>query len=212
MLSIKSCAAIIYSKYPAKNIKLLRQIGVPKSRIALTLRHWPCTVIGSPTIFEKAVKEVRELGFKPKTTFFIVALRAKVLPKSLWEEKVDLFKKWGWSEDVLVSAFLKYPWCMLASVDKIETVMKYFVNHMGWDSLVVAKNPILIMLSLEKRIIPRASVLQFLESRGLIKEGNTWISPFKATEKVFLERFVHCFEEESSQLLKLYKENRSIPT
>ena len=155
--------------------------------------------------------EVKELGFDPKTTLFFVALRAKINRKSHWEKKINVYKKWGWSDEIIASAFLKYPWCMLASVEKIEAVMKFFVNDMGWESNVLAKHPMLVMVSLEKRVIPRAFVLKFLQSKGLIKDAKL-AAPFKVSEDVFLKRFVTCFEEEASQLLKLYEEKRDVST
>ncbi|RHN72304.1 putative transcription regulator mTERF family [Medicago truncatula] len=170
-------------------------------------RHTATTM--NPPRFEKAVVEVKELGFKPETTFFIVALRAKINRKFLWERKIDVYKKWGWSEESFVSAFLKYPWCMLASVNKIEATMNFFVDHMGWNPIVLAKHPILLLLSLEKRVIPRAFVLKFLESKGLIKDAKL-AAAFKVSEDVFLKRFVTCYEEEASQLLKLYEEKKDV--
>ncbi|KAJ1414240.1 Transcription termination factor, mitochondrial/chloroplastic [Sesbania bispinosa] len=210
MLCIKACASIMYSKNPAQNIPLLLENGVPESKIDFMLQNWSYMVIVDPAIFKKAVEEVKELGFNPSTVIFIVAVRAKLMRKSLWERKIDLYKKWGWSQEVFLSTFVRYPWCMMASEEKIEAVMEFWVNHMGWESLMLAKHPQILCLSLEKRVIPRAFVLQFLQSRGLIKDAKM-ATPFKVSEKLFLQKFVNCFKEEASQLLKLYEEKRDLP-
>ncbi|WJX26992.1 hypothetical protein P8452_15855 [Trifolium repens] len=157
----------------------------------------------------KVVMELKGWGFDPKTTFFITALCAKSLTSD-WQRKVGMYKKWGWSKEDIVSAFLKYPWCMLASLEKIEAVMGFFVKEIGWESTLLAKDPILITLSLERRIVPRAFVLKFLESKGLIEDAKL-AEPFEVTEKEFLKNFVDCFKEEASQLLKLYEENKDTP-
>jgi mTERF domain-containing protein len=206
---LKHCDRMIFSKNPFQNIQLLIQNGVPESKMVILLRNWYPIVAENPLFLNKAVMEVKELGFNPKSTVFIVALRAKVNSKSLWERKIDVFKKWGWSEENVVSAFVKHPWCMLSSVEKIEEVMKFFVNEMGWDSLVLAKYPVLFLHSLEKRVIPRAFVLKFLESKGLIKNAKL-AEPFKVTESVFLKRYVTCYKEEASQLLKLYEDKKNV--
>jgi len=207
--ALKSCSCFLYSKYPSHNIQFLLQNGVPESKVVILFRNWYSIFAEKPPRFEKALMEVNELGFDPKTTVFIVALRAKINKKLLWERKIDVYKKWGWSEESFVSAFLKYPWCMLASVNKIEAAMKFFVDHMGWKPNVLAKHPILLLLSLEKRVIPRASVLKFLESKGLIKDAKL-AGPFQLSECLFLKKFVNCFEEEASQLLKLYEEKKDV--
>ncbi|XP_057432932.1 uncharacterized protein LOC130725746 [Lotus japonicus] len=208
--SIKYCPCLIYSKLPSINVQMLLENGVPESKVALILRRWGHIVSEHHPIIKKAVEEVKRLGFNPASTFFIVAVIAKMMNDSLWQRKTDLYKKWGWSEEVIVSAFVRHPWCMQASEKKIESVMEFWVNHMGWDSLVLAKQPILLTLSLEKRVIPRAFVLQFLQSRGLIKDAKS-PTTFKLTDDMFLQKFVNCFEDEASQLLKLYEEKKNQP-
>ncbi|GAU42722.1 hypothetical protein TSUD_382580 [Trifolium subterraneum] len=200
---------MIFSKKPFQNIQLLIENGVPESNMVILLRNWYAILGENPLFLNRAVVEVKELGFNPKSTVFMVALRAKVNNKSLWGRKIDVYKKWGWSEENVVSAFVKYPWCMLSSVAKIESVMKFFVNEMGWDSVVLAKYPVLFLYSLEKRVIPRAFVLQFLESKGLIMDAKLG-TPYKLSESVFLERYVTCFKEEASQLLKLYEDKKDV--
>ncbi|CAJ2658604.1 unnamed protein product [Trifolium pratense] len=99
---------MIFSKNPLQNIQLLIQNGVPESKVVL--RNWYPILAENPLFFNRVVVEVKELGFNPKSTVFIVALRAKVNNKSLWGRKIDVFKKWGWSEENVVSAFVKHPW------------------------------------------------------------------------------------------------------
>ncbi|XP_058764906.1 uncharacterized protein LOC131638367 [Vicia villosa] len=207
--SIKINPCFISSKTLSHNIQFLLQNGVPDSKVvSFLLRNWNNLLTQNPSLFKKVVVEVMELGFNPKTTFFTVALRAKIM-KPIWETKIHVYKKWGWSEENIGSAFVMYPWCMLASVDNIEASMNFFVNHMGWDSRVLAKNPILLLLSLEKRVIPRAFVLKFLESKGLIKDAKL-AAPFRVSEDLFLKRYVNRFKEESCQLLELYQEKKGV--
>ncbi|XP_057432931.1 uncharacterized protein LOC130725745 [Lotus japonicus] len=208
--SLKYCTCLIYSKHTSVNVQVLLENGVPESKIAFLLRSCAYSACEQPDNFKKAVEEIKEMGFKPNSTVFMVALSAKML-NAMWERKIALYKKWGWSEEVVVSAFARYPWCMLASEEKIDTMMEFLVNRMGWDSLVLSKTPILLLLSLEKRVVPRSFVLQFLQSRGLVKDVKS-ATPFRISEKKFLQKFVNCFEEEeAAQLLKLYEEKKCRP-
>ncbi|XP_031285812.1 uncharacterized protein LOC116144509 [Pistacia vera] len=95
---------------------------------------------------------------------------------------------------------------MVTSVDKIMGVMDHFVNKMGWEPSVIMKQYNLLTLSLEKRIIPRASVLQYLSSTGLLK-NNPYkeVASFRLPEETFLQRFVNCYDE-APWLMKLYRE------
>ncbi|CAI8590078.1 unnamed protein product [Vicia faba] len=127
----------------------------------------------------------------------------------MWKEKVDAFNKWGWSHEDVVQAFKRQPYCMLTSVDKINLVMDFWVKQLGWDALALAKQPSVFSLSLEKRIIPRASVVQFLLNNGLRSKKASLTSPFVVPEKSFLDRFIRDFKE-SAYLLKLYEEKREL--
>ncbi|RHN73219.1 putative transcription regulator mTERF family [Medicago truncatula] len=157
------------------------------------------------------VKELKDLGFHPSQSIFSVALIAKTyLSKSRWNEKVDVFKKWGWSDEDVREAFKKQPQCMLTSIDKINSVMNFWVNQLGWDALAIAKTPRVLGASLERRIIPRASVVEYLLKRGLHKKEASLTSPFIVIDKTFYDMYINRFKEESSYLLKLYEENLNL--
>ncbi|XP_025692492.1 uncharacterized protein [Arachis hypogaea] len=157
----------------------------------------------------KLVDEVKELGFDPSSVKFAIALLAKkTIRKSLWDAKVDILKSWGWSKETTSQAFWRNPLCMLSSKDKINEVMKLWVNQLGWDPLALAKIPWLFGYNLERRIIPRAFVLQYLLSRGLRNKNDNLSTPFYVSEELFFNKFVECFTEERSQLRKIYYEKK----
>jgi mTERF domain-containing protein len=156
------------------------------------------------------VEELKNFGFNPSKTTFGIALEAKLtVNKTLWEEKVDTFKKWGWSDEDVLEAFRKKPHCMLVSINKINLLMSFWVNQMGWDVLALVKGPSVFSNSLEKSIIPRASVVQFLLKKGLRKKDASLTCPFLVSEQLFLDMFIKPFKE-SSYLLKLYEEKLSL--
>ena len=84
--------------------------------------------------------------------------------------------------------------------------MDFLVNGMGVEASLIVKCPTLTSLSLEKRLIPRASVIQVLQSKGLVKKNMYLPRVFVYGEELFLQKFVTCYKEEASDLLKLYKE------
>jgi mTERF domain-containing protein len=92
----------------------------------------------------------------------------------------------------------------------MNAVMNFWVNHLGFDSLDLARAPGILQLSLEKRIIPRGLVVQFLNSKGLRQKDASIHTPFRVSEKLFLEKFVNRFAEHSSDLLKLYEEKMNL--
>ncbi|WJZ86937.1 hypothetical protein VitviT2T_006350 [Vitis vinifera] len=193
--------------YVASNMNALQEFGVPKSNIAGLLMYRPMAFMVNPNLFRKNLEEVKKMGFNPSQMKFVLAIQAmRAGGESCWERKIDIYKKWGWSEEEIRLAFTKSPWCMIYSEDKIMAKMDFFVNKMGRESSLIAHRPFLIGLSLEKRIIPRYSVVQVLLSKGLINKDISLVVLFESTEKTFLERFVNAYKEEAPQLIKLYQE------
>ncbi|CAJ2662024.1 unnamed protein product [Trifolium pratense] len=198
-LSAHPCERIV------ANINLLTDFGVCNSAIARLFKTRP-SIFGSTDLI-KSLEEVKGLGFDPSVINFGIALMAKKgMSEKLWDEKVDTFKKWGWSDEVVSRAFRSHPAVMLVSIDKINLVMSFWVNQLGWNSLAITKKPLVLSYSLQKRIIPRALVLQYLLMKGLRNKDASLVIPFTYTEDLFLNKFVFSFKEESDYLLKLYEE------
>ncbi|KAI9123188.1 hypothetical protein K1719_006077 [Acacia pycnantha] len=90
----------------------------------------------------KLADEVKAVGFNPLEIQFGVAMVVKMsISKSQWEAKVDVYRTWGWSEEAWLRAFRKQPHCMLASKDKINAVMSFWFNLLGWSSLFLVEDP-----------------------------------------------------------------------
>ncbi|RVW61785.1 hypothetical protein CK203_063339 [Vitis vinifera] len=84
--------------------------------------------------------------------------------------------------------------------------LDFLMNKMGWQREAVARVPLVLCYSLNKRVIPRCSVLQVLQSKGLLKEADFYLSSVLIPpEKVILARFVIKYEEQVPQLLSVYK-------
>ncbi|PNX96400.1 mTERF protein [Trifolium pratense] len=198
---------ILVNHFVPQNIKLLIENGVVDSNISNMLRVQSTVLSTNDNDFLKVVEELKDLGFNPSQSLFYVALIAKIkVTKTRWEEKVAAFKKWGWSDEDALEAFKKQPHCMLTSVDKINSVMSFWVNQLGWDARAIVKLPRVFGSSLERRIIPRAAVLQYILKKGFLKKKASLTTPFIVTDKSFLERYINRYKEESSYLLKLYEE------
>lgn len=81
---------------------------------------------------------------------------------------------------------------MDASETKIVSGFNFLVNKMGRQPSAVAQVPSVLMHSLEKRIIPRCSIIRVLLSKGLINEDTPIRSSSLVTSsnKRFSDTFV----------------------
>ncbi|XP_059632256.1 uncharacterized protein LOC132274909 isoform X2 [Cornus florida] len=163
--AFKRCPRIVeryHNDITFSNIEILRQHGVPDSNIVYFLTY-PSSL---NLKINEVVEDVKKMGFNPSKSQFVIAVRA-LMSKSTWKRKMEVYQKWGWSEEETMLAFTRNPSCMMISEEKIMAVLNFYVNTMGWESSLIAPRPKLLSLSLGKRIIPRCSVLQVLLSKAI---------------------------------------------
>ncbi|XP_028751977.1 uncharacterized protein LOC114711718 [Neltuma alba] len=188
------------------NIKVLRDVGVPQSSVFSLICRRANLVFMNQSMFGEYVKFVKETGIEPfKFAFGEALIIVTQMNKSTWESKLDVFEKLGWSRDVTLSAFRRFPRVMALSEKNIANTIKFFVDEMGLQLEDIARSPSILSFSLKLRIIPRWSVVKILKSMGLVKDNTSPISVIIANEQKFLESFVIKFQESVPQLLKLYR-------
>lgn len=191
-------------------LNILRDNGVPESNIPMLARCYPLTMMLTLGKFKKLVEELRAMGFVTSTSRFILAMNVLCLVSRVkWERKLDAYRDWGLSHEEILAAFRKYPYFMTASEYKIMEVMCLFVNKLGWEPSFIAKHPSLMLYSVEKTLIPRASVLEILVSRGLIEKSFRSYEFFQSPENKFLQKVISSYAE-STELLQLYREKQNL--
>ena len=94
---------------------------------------------------------------------------------------------------------------MITSEKKIKKVMHFLINKLNMDASVICRNPNLLMLSLEKRLIPRSSVLQLLISSGLLKEDINIIYYLSMSELQFVEKLVSKHKQVLPNIVKAHE-------
>ncbi|GLT53768.1 hypothetical protein SLA2020_270180 [Shorea laevis] len=195
----------------APNIELLRQLAVPQSTISVLVCKYASEAFAKHTRFVEAVHQVMDMGFNPSKMMFAVAIRVLLkMSKTRFESKFELYKRWGWSKDMALSAFKRYPICMSLSEEKITKAMDFLVNKMGLQSANIAIHPAALSFSLEKRIMPRFSVIQILVAKDLVKNDLSLSTILSPKECGFLEKFVIKFQDDIPQLLSVYQGKKDL--
>ncbi|MBA0808304.1 hypothetical protein Gohar_024055 [Gossypium harknessii] len=112
------------------------------------------------------------MGFNPPSMSFVLAVTVlNFMPNSSWDRKLDVYKKWGWSEKEVIEAFRKNP-----SRTRVLTQ------------------------SLEKRIVPRGLFVRDLLSKGLVKKELSVQALFEASEKSFIDKLVNRYKGDVHEL------------
>ncbi|GAA0160780.1 hypothetical protein LIER_17256 [Lithospermum erythrorhizon] len=190
------------------NIEILRGAGVPDSSIGFIWKHRPSLFVQARDKLVESIKDIEKMGMNLWSTSAILALTILTsMSRSRWDKKMEAYKRWGCSEDEVLTTFKRLPWIMNLSEEKIDGVMGFCVHEMGWEpSEVVVRRYFVLNMSLNKRLMPRWSVYQELVSKGLAKGKGKWRTMFTVTEDLFLEKYVNCYKNEAPLLLKRYLE------
>ncbi|XP_061355354.1 uncharacterized protein LOC133299873 [Gastrolobium bilobum] len=200
------CYRVMSDSVP--NIEVLRQLGLPQGSISLLVTNFPRVVFMKHSRFVKAVETVKEMGFDPLKSNFVLALQVLAkMDKAMWKLKLEVYERWGLSKDICLIAFKKYPQYMMMSENKIMKIMGFLVKDMGFPSEEIVRSPGILNRNLENTLIPRCAVVKILKSRGLIKRDLRIGSFISITEKTFFERYVTRFQKKVPQLLDAYKAN-----
>ncbi|KAI4370726.1 hypothetical protein MLD38_019042 [Melastoma candidum] len=184
-----------------ENIDTLRESGVPDDKIVKMMIIRPRTLCRDPAEFRRMVSEIKELGMDVKSLMFIKGIVTRAgMKANKWAAKVEVFKKFGWTEREITRLFVKLPIVMESSVEKIEKALDYFLNQLGWTKEDVMTYPSLLFASLENKIKPRMSVLQVLASEGLItKKGMQ--QGLLLTADNFMARYVVKYKHRTKHVL-----------
>lgn len=187
------------------NITTLRAVGVPVSHIVKLLILQPQALMLRDDLFEEIVLEILKMGFRPTSRSFDLAVRSLSRSKVNWNNKSEVLKSFGWSQDEILAAFRVQPMIMVCSEKKIGKVMDFLVNKAGLKPSDVARCPNLLLTSLERRIIPRCSLLQILAAKGVFKKDLDIVWELNSTKERFEKRFVTQYEYLVPEVIKAYQ-------
>ncbi|XP_047336279.1 transcription termination factor MTERF8, chloroplastic-like [Impatiens glandulifera] len=196
----------------ASNIELLRELDVPKSFLVQLATHSIGVLLQKPTQFKEKVDEVIEMGLDHKKVTFCSALTiVSELRKRTRELKVGTYLKYGWTENDFRMAFKKHPFCLRLSEKNICGKMEFLINKMGAKPADIACVPSVLLYSLEKRVIPRCSIIKTLMLKGILEKEVPLSSVLCSLDKTFINRFISKYEKALPGLLDIFHGKMDVP-
>ncbi|KAK6141357.1 hypothetical protein DH2020_024907 [Rehmannia glutinosa] len=195
-----------WSEGISSNISILRERGVPESSIVSLVLYQPVLLVIGKEKLAVYVDRAVEMGFDMSKGVFIHAIRVFVdLTESTLKHKMEVYRRCGLSVSDVISAFLRHPHCMSLSEKKIMANMDFLVNKLGCEPATIAQCPVILGLSLEKRIKPRCLVARILNEKGLLNKTTSGMSTLlKMSEEKFLKRYIIKYQEDVPELLEIY--------
>ncbi|KAL3517471.1 hypothetical protein ACH5RR_020060 [Cinchona calisaya] len=187
-------------------VELLKSLGVPQPAISLLLVHYPSVVHLSFVSFKNCVDKALAMGFDPSVGHFVQAIKAfSRFNKQDFQDLMEVYRRWGFSDDEILSVFRSQPLCMDSSEKKITRAMEFLINEMQWQPSAVVRWPTILRYSLEKRIVPRCKVIKLLIAHNLVEESISFGSFISISEQLFLDRYVENWLNVLPGLLGVYR-------
>ncbi|KAJ0982373.1 hypothetical protein J5N97_010628 [Dioscorea zingiberensis] len=185
----------------APNIELLRGYGFSDRDIGIVVMRINGFITRSPEAIKELIERTMELGFSCGSGMFLQGLSVVGMRRGeALEMKMEFFKKLGWSEDESQSAFKKNPKVLSLRVENIQSKLDFLMGEAGLDPSSIAKMPLLLTYSLEKRLRPRFLVLDMLKSHELLKRGCNVNTAMSLSDEEFMDKFVVPFKDVVPQL------------
>ncbi|KAL5212028.1 hypothetical protein ABZP36_022875 [Zizania latifolia] len=179
------------------NVAFMKQCGLSACDISKLLLASPRLVTMHPDYVQDAVRRAIQLGVAPGSQMFRHALSTA---GCIGQEKVDvkvavLKETLGWSQEEVNLAVRKAPRILAASEERLRRNAEFLINDVGLQPQYIARRPVLLMYSLERRLLPRHHVVKLLKERQLIGQDRCFFNVVAPTEEKFLEKFVAPFED-----------------
>ncbi|XAR54453.1 hypothetical protein NMG60_11029585 [Bertholletia excelsa] len=189
------------------NLSSLRNNGVPEHEILKLMNRFQFVKVVAktkPDKFNKIMSDVIGMGFSPEASSFADALIAKQT-ELIWQRRQRMYRSFGFSEKEILSMFRKQPRTLSCSEKDLREKVEFFVRKLHWSPSKFSAIPYVVTYSLEKRIIPRCSVLEVLALRNRIKKSTGVLSILRMTEKDFFRKFVNDYKEKIPEVLDAYR-------
>ncbi|CAL9122847.1 unnamed protein product [Musa acuminata var. zebrina] len=189
------------------NLKFLRdECGIPEERVSVVLRSHPKLISQKPESLRALVARADELGMPRQSRMFVRTLDAlHNVSQERFEAKVELMRSFGWSESEFSSAVRKAPTFLCISLDMLRRKVEFFINVVGYTPSFIASHPNLLLLSLQKTVIPRFRVLEMLNTKGLWTRRGKFLSYVQLSNTKFMEKIVLPYKEKVPELLDILR-------
>ncbi|KAK8964405.1 hypothetical protein KSP40_PGU017056 [Platanthera guangdongensis] len=189
-------------KFVPVQTKLLLDTGLSLDNILKLITLHPRCSTKSPKEFLSCVAAAKEMGINPSHSAFVHACKViSKIPKPMWESRIQNLERLGWSRDRVYRAFVRHPYLMSSSEEKVEVAVEFFGEKLNWGPERLSESLVIISHSFEKRISPRYRLVKLLVEIGLWKRSIA-VAHFMTSEKKFLDLYVAKYQEMVPEILE----------
>ena len=110
--------------------------------------------------------------------------------------RIQLLHNLGFSKDDVLAVVRKQPLVLGFSEQKIQGNVDFLMKDVGLEVSYIVRRPVLLMYSVERRLLPRHCLLKVLREKGLLKGEPDYYFTASMGDKIFLQKYVHPFKND----------------
>ncbi|KAL6605920.1 hypothetical protein ACP70R_041573 [Stipagrostis hirtigluma subsp. patula] len=188
------------------NISLLRQCGLSVREIAQLCLYNPRIFAYNQERLQELVLRAEKFGVPRGSGMFkYVLLGVSYASEKIVVAKLEfLSRTLGCSKTETAIVVSKQPSILGTSEELLLRKIKFLINEVGMEPQFIVKTPVLLALSLEKRLVPRHRVMKVLQTKGLLNSDLRFCTLGKLGEKTFRLRFIDCHKDSVTGLAAAY--------
>lgn len=204
---LRKCGPILpkYRKF-VDNITFLESLGIVGSQLSMLLKRQSRLLTAQQSKVKSYALRAVDMGFHENSRMFVHALLTICgLSFKTFSRKLELIQCFGFSKDESLQMFKRSPGLLRTSEKKLKVGVEFFLHTVMLSKSVLVHRPMILMYSIEDRVIPRYRVFQLLISKKLCKKVPSYISVLCLSEEMFLDKYISRFRENAVELLVAYK-------
>ncbi|XP_078150303.1 transcription termination factor MTERF8, chloroplastic-like [Carex rostrata] len=194
----KAPAILCYNleKVIVPNLSVLQnQCGLSVCQIVQLIKSSNRLIGLRPEAMKVMVKRAEELGFSCSSQMFVYALITVVsVNKNTLNSRVHYLKTMGFSQEEVTYMISNAPNVLQKTKELLGPKLEFLMKEAGCGKIDVVRNPVLLSLSLKKRLIPRNLVRKLLKSKEFPVENLSFTTFAMPSDEKFVKKFVLPYE------------------
>ncbi|CAN6441839.1 unnamed protein product [Victoria cruziana] len=200
------CFSCDIRKRMEPNISILRRCGLPHESVLKFMVRKPRLLMVKPDRLEEIIRRAYELGFEhgsgmlPQAVWVISSMN-----QVTWDAKFELLKSFGMNEEQILLTFQKCPYFLSMSERKMKRAVTFFMKELKFTPSDVAEYSNMMRLRMDKRIIPRLSLVKLLSSKKILKRNLSTSTILVMSENKFYNEYVLKYKDDDPDVFDVYK-------
>ncbi|KAL6844502.1 hypothetical protein ACP4OV_026175 [Aristida adscensionis] len=193
-----------------RNLATLRGRGVPEPQLLAAVRMRPSLIAQPPGRVQAVAARADAWGVPRGSGMYVWAFFSlnNVSERAFRAKMAAVMRCTGCTEQEFLAMFHRAPCFVFMSAETLRRKVEFLTGTVGCAAAGILRRPVLLTLSLSKRMEPRCRAVEILKAKGVDVGGESLLNVVRMTEARFVERYILRYSEVAPELLELYPPNR----